>query len=494
MWVLFGVTFAVWGAESFSLFPIADTTLYQTEPGNNLGALDSLIAGTTAVGFSNRALIRFDLAGKVPSNATIESVTLSLTVSRATADTSNVFRLHRVLQSWNEGTGSGPNIGVPALPDEATWTTRIFPDSPWSSPGAGAPGDFVDEASGETEIGNAGSHEFPSTTGLVSDVERWRTNASENFGWILLCADEGTFHTARRFASREAAADAPVLTIRYLLPERLAIELSPSADTSLFQYEPDNNLGASELASGSIGIGTSQSRALLKFELADNLPPDAALTGASLRLRVTRTPGATGIGSRFQLHRMLKDWGEGNKSGTLGSPAEVGEATWFARHYPDVMWSVPGAADPDDYSPTIEGAQFIDTLGWYEFTSLEAGIKFWQSHPSDNHGWILVSDNEDVPRSARRFASRESETDHPVLRIEYVLPPHIDQIKTSNSSVEITFNELARNSYAIESTADPGSGAWATLTNLPLPTVSGPVTVRLDATPADSFYRIKLVP
>ena len=106
---------------------------------------------------------------------------------------------------------------------------------------------------------------------------------------------------------------------------------------------------------------------------------------------------------------MLKDWGEGNKTEILGLPAEDGEATWFARHYPDVLWSVPGAAAPEDYSPTIESTQFIDGFGWYQFDHLEASVKFWQEHQADNYGWILVSQAEDLQRSARRFAPRESD-------------------------------------------------------------------------------------
>ncbi len=489
---LCGAAFAILGDEILTLIPIADTTLFQTLPGNNLGALDTFIAGNTAVGLSNRALIRFDVAGQLPQNATIQSVSLALTVSRATADASNVFRLHRMLRDWTEGTGSGSNIGFPALVYEATLSCLLFPDIPWSSPGAGPPEDYVEEASCETEIGNSGTPEFPSTSGLISDVERWRTNTSENFGWILICADEAALRTARRFASRETVTNPPVLIIRYLLPERLSVELSPSADTALFQYRPDNNFGASELAAGSIGIETNRSRALLKFEVTNAIPPDAVLTGARLRLRVTRTPGVVETGSRFELHRVLKDWGEGNKIGTLGDLAEDGEATWFARHHPDVLWSVPGAAAPDDYSPTIESTQFIDSFGWYQFDHLAASVKFWQEHPSDNHGWILISGSEDVPRSARRFAPRESGAEYPVLQLDYVPMPHIDRFELSNGFVELTFDQLARNAYAIEGTADPSPDGWMTLTNLPPQAVSGAISVRLKATSISSFYRVKL--
>ena len=62
--------------DSLALLPVADTTLYGTLPDYNLGGVATLIAGTTFLGQSNRALLRFDM-GLIPGNASIESVTLS---------------------------------------------------------------------------------------------------------------------------------------------------------------------------------------------------------------------------------------------------------------------------------------------------------------------------------------------------------------------------------------------------------------------------------
>jgi hypothetical protein len=477
-------------AEVVVLFPVADTTLFQTEAENNLGALDTFVSGTTATGLSNRTLLCFDLAGQIPVDATLRSVSLTLAVSRSIALNSNTFRLHRMLGPWAEGTGTGANIGAPALQGESTWSARFFPDTPWSSPGAAAATDYKLEPSGEALVGSAGTGEFASTPQLIGDVELWRTNAVENHGWVLVCADEAVWQTARRFASREAAEGQPVLTIEYVRPERLVLEIVPDADTSLFEYRALNNLGASDLAAGSIGVDTNRSRALMHFDVAGALPKDATVTGASLLLHISRSPGGTQAGSQFQLHRLLKSWGEGNKTGLTGLPAEAGEATWFSCFYPDENWSVPGASAPEDFMAESDGQQTVNSYGWYRLDVLADPVITWQTDPEHNFGWILVNVAEDIPYTARRFDSRESPAYAPTLHIEYVQPPHVDDIGITNGMVSLTFVGLARNHYHVEGGEHLGAGEWNTQTNLPLLETTGPVTVSLPRTAPTMFYRI----
>src|SRR5213075_1038028 len=54
-------------AETVSLQPIADTTLFQVAPGNNLGGAGFFNAGTAGNGNRNRALLRFDFSGSIPT-------------------------------------------------------------------------------------------------------------------------------------------------------------------------------------------------------------------------------------------------------------------------------------------------------------------------------------------------------------------------------------------------------------------------------------------
>src|SRR2546427_10311774 len=81
----------------------------------------------------------------------------------------------------------------------------------------------------------------------------------------------------------------------------------PSADTTLFETYPDNNLGATDLTSGSTAA-LLQSRALIKFDVAAVLPPGASVDSVTLILTSTRQPSG-GSPSNYQLFRVLRAWG-----------------------------------------------------------------------------------------------------------------------------------------------------------------------------------------
>jgi len=53
-------------ADSITLHPVADTTLFSTVPSNNLGASLELVAGANGRGEPRRALIRFDPVSQIP--------------------------------------------------------------------------------------------------------------------------------------------------------------------------------------------------------------------------------------------------------------------------------------------------------------------------------------------------------------------------------------------------------------------------------------------
>lgn len=474
---------------SMTLFPVADTTLFQNSPENNLGAIGTLVAGTTGAGQSNRALLKFDVAGMLPPSAVVQSVTLTLNVTKTIAIDTHRFRLHRMVRAWNEGTGSGGNTGQGAQLDEPTWNARLFPDQLWAEPGGGATNDFLAEPSAEVNILAEGQYDFPSTN-LVSDVNAWRLDEGQNFGWILICADEAVYPSSRRFGSREDATYTPQLRIEYQMPERNYLFLVPVADTALFEYHPDFNLGASDLAAGSIGLDTKRTRALMRFDFGQ-LPPHAVVLAASLHLSVTRS--GSGPNSNFLLHRLRRSWGEGNGQGLDGAQAIEGDATWNHRFFPVEPWSEPGGEAGVDYE--LEStAQTFGNYGEWEFTNVVSDIQFWQANPGTNFGWIMISDREDVSRTARRIASRETEDTGPYILIEYVDSPRIDRLEVSEGRLFLSFTALALNRYHVECREALAAGTWLTCTNLPAVASRGPVTVTLPMLGPQMFFRVELDP
>jgi hypothetical protein len=207
-------------ADQVELTPVADTSLFEANPDNNLGGYTDLPAGTTRAGQRARALLRFDVAGAMPRGATITSVALKLTVTRtpSSGGTASRFELHPVLQDWGEGNKAGASTGARATAGEATWNVRLAPAVLWGQPGGAAPGDFSAAASAITEVDGQGSYTFASTSNTVADVQSWLDNPAANFGWIVLSQSENIPATAVRFASREGGASAPHLTITYNAP------------------------------------------------------------------------------------------------------------------------------------------------------------------------------------------------------------------------------------------------------------------------------------
>src|SRR5213078_3897454 len=193
-WVSFvlGAAPCVSLGESRTLRPVADSTLYERIPNNNLGANTDFIAGTTAGKFEppyrNRALLKFDIAGQLPAGASITSVSLTLWVVRQPSppanSTNSTFGLHRMLVAWGEG-NKGGSFGVQATTGEATWISRFFLLPQWAAPGGKVGTDFLTETSASTSVVGLGSHTFASTANLVADVQFWLDNPNSNFGWML---------------------------------------------------------------------------------------------------------------------------------------------------------------------------------------------------------------------------------------------------------------------------------------------------------------------
>jgi hypothetical protein len=196
-----------------TLDPNIDNTRYESASPASSGAGSFLYAGETSRNGSRRALLRFDVASTVPAGATVTSVTLALSVSRAQG-TGTPMTVHRVTASWGEGAsnaGSPGGAGTSASTGDATWTSRFFDGDAWAAPG----GDFVTPASATASVGRSGTATWVTTAELVADVQAWLSAPADNFGWIIV-GNESASRTAKRFHSREgSAANRPSLTIVY---------------------------------------------------------------------------------------------------------------------------------------------------------------------------------------------------------------------------------------------------------------------------------------
>lgn len=215
--------------NTLTLQPASDTSIFEEGSLSNGGG-DFLFTGVTALGAERRALLQFDLSA-IPTDATIESATLEVTVSRTISGTVSV-RLHRLLAPWVEGTVDAPGpegTGAPAAPGDATWTARSSGLADWSAPG----GDFVTTDSARAGLRDNARYQY-SGPGLLADLQEWVSGGSDNNGWIMVANPAAGFGSAKRLNSRENPdpATRPVLTVTYnapvTLPPPLAIPVGGS--------------------------------------------------------------------------------------------------------------------------------------------------------------------------------------------------------------------------------------------------------------------------
>jgi hypothetical protein len=204
-------------ADTVNLPAEKDNTLYEEGDLSN-GAGDHLFTGTTNTPSIRRTVIRFDIDGAIPAGATIDSVQLTLNVSRNNNSTPEDTGLHLLNSDWgesgsnasgNEGGGAAAEIG------DATWQHTFYDNSFWSTPG----GDFAAGASASIPVtdNTAGEHVWGSTAGMVADVQQWLDQPASNFGWIII-GNESRSATSKRFDSREILdGKAPGLEVMFTL-------------------------------------------------------------------------------------------------------------------------------------------------------------------------------------------------------------------------------------------------------------------------------------
>ncbi len=173
---------------------------------------------------------------------------------------------------------------------------------------------------------------------------------------------------------------------------------------------------------GRIVAGTRR-RALLRFDLSA-LPANALIQSARLELTVSRTTsGPVDVG----LHSVSAAWTEG--SSNAGTPGGQGtfpgndDPTWSLRAFPADPWTAAGG----DFAAIASATFTLDGETRYlvpATAQMLADLASWRANPASNHGWLLLSNEAQVPPTAKRLESAESAdpATRPLLVIDYALP------------------------------------------------------------------------
>lgn len=204
-------------ADDLTLEPSRDATLYQ-DPGGEYsnGGGDFLFTGrTNSSAVIRRTVLAFDVAGQLPVGAEITAATLTLTVTRGGGTREQ--RIFRLLADWNEGASqadANEGGGANAQPGDATWISRAFGTSLWTTPG----GDFATTPSAVANAGAVNTDVVFSGAGILTDVRDFFANPGANFGWLIRGTVENS-RSSKRFGSRNGtAADRPQLALTFNPP------------------------------------------------------------------------------------------------------------------------------------------------------------------------------------------------------------------------------------------------------------------------------------
>jgi hypothetical protein len=160
-------------------------------------------------------------------------------------------------------------------------------------------------------------------------------------------------------------------------------------------------------------------RALLRFNVAGTIPAGARIVSAQLNFNVAQSTVA--LPTPMTVHRVSQAWGEGTSfaggGGGAGAPATNGDATWIHAVRPGSLWTTPGGdfAPASFTMPLPAAGPAASPVG-----VANADVQFWLDNPTQNHGWLLKTD-EQLSSTARRVDSRESLGTKPSLTVSYLV-------------------------------------------------------------------------
>src|SRR5206468_797231 len=163
------------------------------------------------------------------------------------------------------------------------------------------------------------------------------------------------------------------------------VNINPSKDNTLYEYDPldgdkSNALGLHFFA-GKTGMNELR-RGVLAFNIANNIPPGAMITAASLSLNMSRAPTTNPYA--MELHKLLADWGEGTSIAPGeegdGAPATPNDATWRHRFFDTIFWTTQGG----DFSATVSAIQMVGAVGQYTWSSAQmvTDVQGWLDNPA----------------------------------------------------------------------------------------------------------------
>ncbi len=204
------------------------------------------------------------------------------------------------------------------------------------------------------------------------------------------------------------------------------VDLDAAKDNTLYQSATGTiSNGAGQWMFSGLTNGFSVRRCVIEFDVAGAIPAGATIESAELTLLMSRSISDE---SSVALHRVSQEWGEGNSDAGgeegSGTVAADGDVTWVHAIYDTGGASTFWASSGGDYDGQVSAAVDVWLPGFYTWSTpqLAADVQAWLDDDNANHGWMIITDEENP--SAKRYNTREdpNPSNRPVLRVTYSMP------------------------------------------------------------------------
>jgi hypothetical protein len=271
--------------------------------------------------------------------------------------------------------------------------------------------------------------------------------------------------------------------------------ITASADTCLIETSPNNNMGGQTYFNAGTNMQGKRNRGLVQFDLSD-IPVGSVITSAVLTVSVVGVPTDGPNGSIFDLHRMLRAWGEGTELAIIGAgqgyPATTNEATWNDRFaFANAPWINPGGEPDADFASNSSAERFIADANFYTFRfgTIAQDVQGWLNDPQSNFGWMLMTRDESQISTARRFGSHEDSGNAPTLDVAFIPATTINSPQIVGNQFTFNFTAFAEQNYAVEY-RNAFDANWNVLTNIPPQPAKTNLVVSDSLSTTQRFYRV----
>lgn len=376
-----------------------------TNPGDN---------GSFTIGERNdqasevkRAMMKFDLAGLLPANATIVSATLRLYANLDRADNGRVCSVYGIKRDVNYS--------------QVTYNEYSSGNS-WQTAGATGANDITAEIGNRTFASSDGVSVFKNFFIDAATIEDMYDGTMTNGGLMLKMATES--NDAYLFDT--GGTNQPQLIIEFYTTGQSVVQVNANRSvfideasaTTNFDSAPQNDVGESNSSA-------EKRRSLIGFDIAGTVPSNAVINGA-LMLIYDGTTDLTDNARNMGVYRLKRDWVEG-------------QVTWNI-YKTSNNWTGAGASNVADRETTAIGnlATVNPPVAGYKTIVLTAeDIQEMYDGTFTDNGFILINDTESS--DMHRYEG-SGESNPPLLLIDYIIDT-IEQVLTE--TITITDSKIA---------------------------------------------------